>query len=793
MSGRTTPSGAAPGAAPQAPAALPPEGKSLPVLFIVSTAVFPGGTAHIQMRTRRNLLTLAAHEDPEALFLMVFAPGEDPEKVAPSAFRPVGVVGHVVSRLRLPDGSLQVGLQGIRRALLSRWASSEPALEAVVAEAREDPGRREVLDQHIFQVLTEVELLVRLDDAYTGELARLLQANVEDPGRFADLVAMTVAFDLKERVSVLQELAVEKRLAAVAEILHGKVEFARIAREIEGRATQDIGKAQRDYFLRQQMKAIRAELGEEGREEADARRFTERADKAALPPEADKSVRAEIDRLRSTNPASAEYSVMLSYLDWVLSMPWKAESEDRLDIGTVRRALDEDHHGLEKPKRRILEFLSVRSLAPDAPGPVLCFAGPPGTGKTSLAQSVARALGRKLVRISVGGVHDESEIRGHRRTYVGAMPGRIVQALRRAGTRNPVLVIDEVDKMSAGPQGDPAAALLEVLDPEQNHAFEDHYLDLDFDLSRVLFITTANDPSEIPGPLLDRMETVMLRGYTEVEKVAIARRHLLRRALEKTGMSGRISVPVPALRLLVRKYTQEAGVRDLSRRLEEIGRRLAVKRAGGDRRRRTVGVKEVAALLGPPPVHDEERRTHPEVGVVTGLAWTGAGGALLVIEGIRMAGSGGFQVTGQLGDVMKESVQAAASWVRSKAEALGVKREEFTGSDVHIHFPEGAVPKDGPSAGVGITLVIASLFTGLKVRSDMAVTGEVTLRGKVLPVGGLPEKLSAARRGGIREVLIPRANLPDLEEVPKEVLRGLRVRGISSVEEALARGLVPAK
>ncbi len=787
------PSPRAPAAVPAAQPAAPggPE-PSLPVLFLVSTVVFPGGTGQAQIRTKKNLLQLKGHGDPDALFVFAFAPGADPEKVTPGDFAKVAVVGRVVSRIRLPDGSQEVAMQGLRRVRVSRWASTHPVLEAVVAEAAEDPGRREAVDQHVFQILNEIELLVRLDDAYTGELLRLLQSNVDDPGRFADLVALTVAFDLKERLRVLEELSVERRLAAVHEMLREKVEFAQIAREIERRATEDIGKAQREFFLRQQMKAIRSELGEEAREEADARRLTERIEAVKPPAEVDRAARAEIDRLRITSPASSEYGVILTYLDWIASLPWHAESEDRLDVEAVRRALDEDHSGLEKPKSRILEYLAVRALAPDAPGPILCFVGPPGTGKTSLAQSIARAVGRKLARISVGGIHDESPIRGHRRTYVGALPGRILQALRRAGTRNPVMVIDEVDKMGSGPQGDPAAALLEVLDPEQNSSFTDHYLDLPFDLSRVMFITTANDPWQIPDPLRDRMEVVELRGYTESEKVLIARRHLLRKSLERTGTAGKVRVTTPAVREIVRRWTREAGVRDLGRRLEEIGRKLAVRIARGSRGPFTVRPADLEKFLGQAPGHDPERRRRPEVGVATGLAWTGTGGDLLVIEGLRMPGGGGFQVTGSLGDVMKESIQAAASWVRSHADSLGIDKAAFGASDVHIHFPEGGVPKDGPSAGVAVTLVIASLFTGRRVRHDMAVTGEVTLRGKVLPVGGLPEKLSAAQRGGIREVLLPADNLADLDEVPPEVRKRLVIRGISTVEEAIRRALVRA-
>ncbi len=779
------------GAGPSGPGDVP-EAQPFPVVFLVSTVLFPGGTAQAQLRTLRNIVSVDAHPDPETLFLFVFAAGADPESVLASQFAPVGVVGRIVSRLRLPDGSWQIAMQGLRRARIGRWVTTEPTFEAIPLPPTEIPVPRGTAEVLTLQVLQLVEVLVHLDDAYTPELGRLLQSNLDEPGRFADLVAMTVALDLGERMAVLADLSVESRLRRVADVLQEKVEVARIAREIEKKALGEISQAQREHYLRRQMKAIRAELGEEAREEADARRYSSRADGAGLPEEAGRAVRVEIERLRLLSAASSEYAVVQQWLEWVLDMPWAKESEDRLDVSRVREALDEDHEGLEKPKQRILEYLAVRALAPGSPGPILCFAGPPGTGKTSLAQSIARAMDRRLVRISVGGVHDESQIRGHRRTYVGAMPGRIVQALRRAGTRNPVLVIDEVDKMSAGVQGDPSAALLEVLDPEQNRDFRDHYLDLPFDLSHVLFVTTANTLHDIPGPLLDRMEVVELAGYTEKEKVAIARRHLLPRALERTGTRGRVRVSVAGLRTIVRHYTMEAGVRGLGRRLEELCRKYAVRIAAGEKGRFTAGAAGVERLLGRPPVRDSERRSRPEVGVVTGLAWTPYGGDVLVIEGLLMPGAGGFSVTGSLGDVMRESVQAAASWVRSHHADLGIDPAGFPTRDVHIHFPEGAVPKDGPSAGVAVTTALVSLYTGRPVRADLAMTGEVTLRGRVLPIGGVREKVTAAARAGIRTVLLPEPNVADARELGPEVLRSVRIVGVSTVSDVLEAALLPA-
>jgi ATP-dependent Lon protease len=779
---------AAPGEAAR-PGALP-DG-SQPVVFLVSAVLFPGGTAQAQLRTKRNLDQVAAWTDPDHQFVFAFAPGLDPDKVETKDLAPVGVVGRVVSRIRLPDGSLQVAMQGLRRVRLGNWVGTDPVLLAEVAPAVEVPAPRAAAERIILRILELAEQLVRMDDAYTPELVRLLQSNLDDPGRFADLVALTVAMDLRQRMAVLVELSVEKRLDTVADMLAEKVEIARIAREIEARARGDISKAQREYYLRQQLKAIRAELGEESREEADARRFVERADAAKLPDEPDRVVRGEIERLRVTSAQSAEYAVILNYLDWVLALPWSKESEDRLDLKEVQRTLDADHYGLEKPKRRILEYLSVRALAPAAPGPVLCFAGPPGTGKTSLAHSIARAMGRCLARISVGGVHDESPIRGHRRTYVGAMPGRFLQALRRCGSRNPVLVVDEIDKMQAGPQGDPAAALLEVLDPEQNGSFTDHYLDMAFDLSHCFFVATANNLANVPGPLLDRMEVVELHGYTEAEKVEIAYRHLVPKALASTGTKGRVRFGRPVLRGLARSYTLEAGVRDLGRRVEEVCRKYAVRLAGGEKGPFAPTEEDLPKLVGRPSMHADERRRVPEVGVATGLAWTPYGGDLLVIEGIRMPGAGGFALTGSLGDVMKESVQAASSWVRAHAADLGIDLAVFGQGDVHIHFPEGAVPKDGPSAGVAVAVVLASLFTGRPVRHDIAMTGEVTLRGKVLPVGGIREKVSAAVRGGIQEVMLPAANLPDAEELPKEIRGAIKLHGVATLADAIRFALGP--
>jgi ATP-dependent Lon protease len=763
------------------------------VLFLVSQVVFPFGASQVRLRIASNLKLLDDLPGPDTIFAVAFAPGNDPEKVRAADIGRIAVAARVIARLKLPDGSEQVTLRGLCRVRLDEILADEPYFRARVSEIPEHAPDAARAKTEIDTILRKVEDLSKLDPSVQAEHVALLKCNVDDPGRFADLVPGVLGFDVAEQNSVLERTEVLPRLEYVAACVQDKLDFARVLQDTDLKVRADIDRTQREFYLRRQLKVLREELGETTREEETARNAEARVAALKLPPAVDSAARREIERLRNSNAASAEFGVIENYIDWLLSMPWGIQCEDTIDLRHVRRILDEDHYGLEQPKERMLEYLAVRKLSPDARGPVLCFVGPPGTGKTSLAQSIARAMNRRFARISVGGVRDESAIRGHRRTYVGAMPGRIVDALRRAGCSNPVMVIDEIDKMGEGAQGDPAAALLEVLDPEQNSSFLDHFLDVPVDLSKVFFIATANNIFEVPGPLRDRMEVIELSSYVEQEKLEIARRHLVPKMTERTGLAGRVKFSSAALKTLVRGYTMEAGVRELGRQIESVCRKLALRAARGDAVPATITSELEKKLLGPPSLTEPERRGKPEVGVVNGLAWTGIGGDVLLIEGLRVPGEGEIQVTGSLGDVMRESCVAAWTFVKSRAEWLGIPAEDFKKWNVHLHFPEGATPKDGPSAGIAITTALASLFTNLPVRADLAMTGEVTLRGQILPIGGLREKLAAAARLGIRNVIIPKANIGDLHWVRASVKKALKVYAMDHVDDVLQVALVPAK
>lgn len=762
--------------------------EEIPVLYLVSQVVFPFGASQIRVRTQRNLRLLESLP-PDGVFALAFAPGRDASDVHPEDLGHVGVAARVIARLKLPDGTEQVTLQGLRRVFIDHIVREDPwfvGSAACVVEREHDPAQSAVL---ITRILTMAHELATMSSGVEEEHVAVLRTNVSDAGRFADLVAAMAGLDLVHQKRVLEHVDVGSRLTYVAALVREQLDFTRVQRETDAQVRQDIERTQREYYLRRQLKILRQELGESTREEEAANAALERLEELALPPHATTAVRQEIERLRTTNPASAEFSVITTYLDWMLSFPWSRSCPDRLDVERVREALDDDHFGLDEPKERILEYLAVRQLRPDTPAPVICFVGPPGTGKTSLATSIAGAMQRTLVRISVGGVRDEATIRGHRRTYVGAMPGRIVQALRRADCDNPLMVIDEIDKMGAGPNGDPSAALLEVLDPEQNAAFTDHYLDVPVDLSKVLFVATANDWFAIPDALRDRMEVIELQSYVEEEKVEIAKRHLIPKEAERTGLPHRVGIDKAALRRIVREYTSEAGVRGLARRIQAIFRKLALETARGGDVPKRVRAADVERLLGPPLAPPETRRRRAEVGVVNGLAWTSVGGDILLVEGLRVPGAGGLQVTGSLGEVMRESIAAAYTYVRSRAEALGIPHEDFALWDVHLHFPEGATPKDGPSAGVAVATALASLFTDRKVRADVAMTGEITLRGEVLAVGGLREKLSAAARLRIRHVILPAVNAREVERLRPEVRRKLEIHPVRHADEVLAIAL----
>ena len=777
---------------PVVPEGPPPAApQAIPLAYLVSQVVFPYGATPVRIRMERNLRLLDALPAKDGTFAIAFAPGISPEKVTPGDFAPIGVLARLIARLKLPDGTEQATVQGLQRVRIEEVLAEDPYFTARVTPIEIPPYDPVRAQTEIARILEMLEELGRLEPSLQAEHLALLRSNREDPGRFADLVVNVLTLEPSQQLRVLEMADVQRRLVFVASLVREQLEFARVVRETDLKVREDIEKSQREYYLRRQMKVLKEQLGESTREEESARESERRlAAISAVPAGVVTAAKKEIERLRATSSSSAEFAVIENYLDWILSMPWGKTCQDRIDLDAVRTALDRDHFGLEQPKERILEYLAVRKLAPETRGPVLCFVGPPGTGKTSLAQSIARAMGRVMVRIAVGGVRDESEIRGHRRTYVGAMPGRIASALRRAACENPLLVIDEIDKMGEGPQGDPSAAMLEVLDPEQNNHFVDHYLDVPLDLSLVFFVTTANSLFDIPGPLRDRMEVIELSSYVEQEKIEIARGHLVKKAAAAAGLPKGIRVTSDALRLLVRGFTYEAGVREFSRRLEAVFRKLALRSAQGRAPITEVTPDVVRELLGPEPYREERKRRKNEIGVVNGLAWTGMGGDVLLIEGLRMPGEGQIQLTGSLGDVMKESVLAALSFVKSRFTGLGVDPAEFKKWDIHLHFPEGAVPKDGPSAGIAVTTALASLFTSFPIRADIAMTGEVTLRGEVLAIGGLREKLAAAARLGIKEVIVPRANEGDLFWIRDVVRKRLKIHLVSHVDEVMELALL---
>jgi ATP-dependent Lon protease len=630
-----------------------------------------------------------------------------------------------------------------------------------------------------------IELMPELPAAATE-----LVESITHPGHLADLIAANVDVPIEEKQAVLETVDLKARMKLVLELLNRKREILKLSNKIDSAVKGEMSKTQREYYLRQQLKAIKEELGEMGEEEEELDELQERLKKAGLPPDVEKVANKELNRLKTIPAASSEYTVARTYLDWIADLPWSKQTDDNLDIENARKILDADHYGIKKVKKRILEYLAVRKLKNDMRGPILCLVGPPGVGKTSLGQSVAKATGRKFVRLSLGGVRDEAEIRGHRRTYVGALPGRFIQSMKKAGSKNPVMMLDEIDKLGADFRGDPSAALLEVLDPEQNSTFSDHYLDVAFDLSKVMFVATANQLDPIPGPLRDRMEIIELSGYTFEEKQQIARIHLIPKQLKEHGLSpDHISIDDQALLTLITTYTREAGVRNLERRIADVCRAVAVEVAGGKTDKQEINSERVKEILGPDQYISEVAERTEVPGVATGLAWTAVGGDLLFIEATKMAGKGGMTLTGQLGDVMKESAQAALSYLRSKADVLGISPTFLEKTDIHLHFPAGAIPKDGPSAGVTILTALTSLLTGIRVRGDTAMTGEATLRGLVLPVGGIKEKVLAAHRAGIKRVILPERCRKDLIDVPDQAKNEMEFIFVTRMDEVLRAAL----
>jgi len=764
----------------------------LPVLPINNAVLFPGmflplvvsGDAWVRLVDEAALSNK---------IIGVFRRVQTGEEFEPTMLAPTGTAALIVRMMRLPQGGVQLLLQGQARIKVQQWVTIKPYPQARVSVSRDPTDVSMEVSGLARAALAGFQQIVELSPNLPDELA-LAAANAPHPGMLADLIAANLNLSLDDQQAVLDMLDVSERMQHVLRLLEREREILMIGRK----AQEEVSKNQREYVLRQQLEAIKRELGETDDRAAEIAELRRRLEEAQLPAEARQEAERELARLERMPPGAAEYTVTRTYLDWLLDLPWHTSTEDNLDMARARQVLDEDHYDLERIKERIIEYLAVRKLRQEAGaggearGPILCFVGPPRVGKTSLGASIARALERKFVRVALGGVRDEAEIRGHRRTYIGALPGRIIQGISRAGSNNPVVLLDEVDKLSIGFQGDPAAALLEVLDPEQNVAFVDRYLDVPFDLSKVLFVCTANRADTISPALLDRMELLELAGYTEQEKLEIARRYLIPRQRSEQGMSTRgPELTTAALQRLIREYTHEAGVRDLERRIGAIYRKMATRLAEGKELPAQIDAVDLDDLLGPPRFRSETLLGENEVGVVTGLAWTPTGGDVLMIEVSVIPGNGQLILTGHLGDVMKESARAALTYARSRAAALGIDAEVFAKSDIHIHVPAGAVPKDGPSAGITIASALISALTRREVDKRIAMTGEVTLRGKILPIGGVKEKLLAAQRAGVRKVLLPKENEIDLREVPAETKEQLEIVLVKHMDEVLRElGLV---
>jgi ATP-dependent Lon protease len=776
--------------APRADTATPdlPPGS----LIIVPTrklVLFPGMVLPIAIARERSIAAAQAAvraQQPLGLLLQ-----RDPEVVEPTPedLYDIGTSARVLRYVTSPDGTHNVICQGEQRFRVTSFIEGHPFLVARTQVIPEPEASGPEIEARVHQLKQRAAEALQFLPNAPSELAAAIQG-IETPGALADIIAGVMDLKPEEKQQVLETIDIRERLDKVLWLLSYRLEVLRLSHDIGQQTQQTMEGRQREYLLREQLRAIQKELGEADERSVEVEELENKIAAARMPAEVEEQAKRELRRLARMPEGAAEYSMIRTWLDWLTELPWSKESGGIIDLAEARRILDEDHYGLEKIKRRIVEYLAVRKLNPTGKGPILCFVGPPGVGKTSLGQSIARATRRPFVRVSLGGVHDEAEIRGHRRTYVGALPGNIIQAIRRAGTRDPVMMLDEIDKLGRGIQGDPSSALLEVLDPAQNATFRDNYLGVPFDLSKVMFITTANMLDTIPGPLRDRMEVVQLSGYTDQEKLQIARRYLVPRQLAENGLEpGQVEITDDALRRVIRDYTREAGVRNLEREIGALLRHEAVRIASGETDHARIDADDVQAILGPPRFEPEVAQRTSVPGVATGLAWTPVGGDILFIEATRIPGSGRLILTGQLGDVMKESAQAALSLVKSSYRALGVQPQDFEKSDIHVHVPAGAIPKDGPSAGVAMFTALASLLTGRVVRADTAMTGEISLRGLVLPVGGIKEKVLAAMHAGLRRVMLPARNRRDWEDIPDEARDALEFIWLERVDDALAAAL----
>ena len=763
----------------------------LPVLALRDTVLFP--FAIIPLTIGREISVRAVDEamSGDRLILTLTQRSPQNEAPAPDELYELGCVAQVMRMLKLPDGTARILIQGLTRAKVDYFSRTEPYYEARLTRIEEPAPGPSKLEAEAFvrSIRQGLERVSTMGKTISPEVL-LIVTTLEDPLRLADLAASNLGLEVSDAQQVLETVDAMPRLRRVHELVERELALAEMQERLSSQVRGEIDRNQREFFLRQQLRAIQQELGEADELEREMVEYREKAAALGLSDEAGEAVDRQLRRLATMHPDSAESSVVRTWLDWMTTLPWATVTDDNLDIKTARAILDEDHYNLEKVKQRILEFLAVRQLRPEGKGPILCFVGPPGVGKTSLGRSIARALGRRFVRSSLGGVRDEAEIRGHRRTYVGALPGRIIQGLVQAGSSNPVFMLDEVDKLGADVRGDPSSALLEVLDPEQNDSFRDHYLGVVYDLSKVLFIATGNLTETIQPAFLDRMEVIRLSGYTEEEKLEIARGHLLPRQIEEAGLAGRgLDFTGAAVRRLITGYTSESGLRNLEREIGSVCRKVAVQVAEGRRPARRITPATVERLLGPPRFLDERPLSADRIGVATGLAFTAVGGDILLVEAVPLAGKGGLELTGSLGEVMKESAAAALSLVKAQAGPLGIADDWFAGHSLHVHVPAGGIPKDGPSAGVTLLAAMVSAASGRAVRHDLAMTGEITLRGDVLAVGGVKEKVLAAIRAGIPEVLLPAANERDLVDIPKSARRKLKFRFVTTVDEVLEAAL----
>jgi len=762
----------------------------LPILPLRETVIFPSMVAPIVVGRGRSIKLIDEVAVGNKMFGMVAQKDSDVEEPTPEQVYNLGTVCTIIRMLKFPDGTTRLLVQGMTRIKINQIIETEPYFKASVEPVQE-----------LYEMTIEIQGLMRnaLDlfqkivsmAPYLSEEAYITAMNIAEPNKLADFIAANLNINIAQKQEVLETIDVKERLQKVTYLLNSEVQILDVGKQIQSEIKTEMDKRQREYILREQLKAIQKELGETDQQTKEVNELREKIEQAGMPEEWKKEAERELDRLSQMMPGAAEYTVSRTYLDWLINLPWSKSTEDNLDIDRAANILDEDHYDLEKVKSRILEFLAVRKLRPEAHGPILCFVGPPGVGKTSLGISIAKAMGREFIRISLGGVRDEAEIRGHRRTYVGALPGRIIQAIRKAGTNNPVFMMDEIDKLGIDFRGDPAAALLEVLDPQQNNKFVDHYLDVPFDLSKVFFITTANMLDTVPPALLDRMEVITIPGYTEYEKLEIAKKYLIPRQILENGLTSDIvRFGEEAIKRIIREYTREAGVRNLEREIGSVLRKIAQKVAQGEMGPFEISEEDIEKHLGIPKFRYGLAGERDEVGVATGLAWTESGGDVLFIEVTLVPGKGNLILTGNLGEVMQESARAALTYVRSKSEDWGIENNFYDKWDIHIHVPAGAVPKDGPSAGVTIATVLASAIRRIPVKKDLGMTGEITIRGKILPVGGIREKVLAAHRAGLKTVILPRENRRDLDEVPNLVKKDIEFIFIEHADEAINLALL---